>query len=116
MSDVAYLRAWNSYEYYLNLKAGGLGAIGGKSKAIVLDQITAHMLRHTYASILYDAGVDIKSAQRFLSHSDIETTLEIYTHLTKHKEDEAVQSINKHFEERFINKNPKQHDEDDWER
>ncbi len=116
MSDVAYRRAWSSYEYYLNLKAGGRGAIGGKRKVIVLDHITAHMLRHTYASLLYDAGVDIKSAQRFLGHSDIETTLEIYTHLTKHKEYEAVQSINKHFEGRFINKNHKQHDVDDRER
>ncbi len=29
--------------------------------------ITAHMFRHTYASMLYEAGVDIKSAQRFLA-------------------------------------------------
>jgi len=114
MSDMAYFRAWDSYEAYLNIKAGGHGAIGGKRKVVVLDHITAHMLRHTYASLLYDAGVDIKSAQRYLGHSDIETTLEIYTHLTKHKEDEAVQSINKHFEERFISK--KQRNDDDRER
>ncbi len=116
MSDIAYRRAWASYEYYLNKKAGGCGAVGGKGKVIVIDHITAHMLRHTYASLLYDAGVDIKSAQRFLGHSDIETTLEIYTHLTKHKEDEAVHSINKHFEERFISKKQKQRDKDDRER
>jgi integrase len=114
MSDMAYFRAWDSYEAYLNIKAGGHGAVGGKRKVVVLDHITAHMLRHTYASLLYDAGVDIKSAQRYLGHSDIETTLEIYTHLTKHKEDEAVQSINKHFEERFIRK--KQRNDDDRER
>ncbi len=66
--------------------------------------------------ISYDAGVDIKSAQRFLGHSHIETTWEIYTYLTKHKEHEAVQSSNKHFEERFINKNHKRHDVDDRER
>lgn len=116
MSDIAYRRAWGSYEYYLNIKAGGHGAVGGKRKLVVTDHITAHMLRHTYASLLYDAGVDIKSAQRYLGHSDIETTLEIYTHLTKHKEDEAVHAINKHFEGRFINKNMKLHDKDNRDR
>ncbi|MBQ3479550.1 MAG: tyrosine-type recombinase/integrase [Clostridia bacterium] len=33
------------------------------------------MLRHTYATMLFDAGVDVKSAQRFLGHTDIEVTL-----------------------------------------
>ena len=32
--------------------------------------------------MLFDAGVDVKSAQRFLGHEDIEVTLSIYTHLT----------------------------------
>ena len=27
------------------------------------------MLRHTYATMLFDAGVDVKSAQRFLGHT-----------------------------------------------
>jgi site-specific recombinase XerD len=40
--------------------------------------------------MLFDAGVDVKSAQRFLGHEDIEVTLSIYTHLTKYKEDQAI--------------------------
>ncbi len=56
------------------------------------------MFRHTYASMLYEAGVDIKSAQRFLGHADIEMTLAVYTHLTKFKEDEAISSLNEHLE------------------
>ena len=43
--------------------------------------ITQHMLRHTYATLLFKAGVDIKSAQQFLGHKDIHVTLQIYTHL-----------------------------------
>lgn len=103
MTGTAYKRAWDSYENYLNTQAGGISAVGGNTKCVVIDHITAHMLRHTYASLLYEAGVDVKSAQRFLGHSDIETTLEIYTHLTRRKEAEAVKSINSHFEDRFIN-------------
>ncbi len=98
MSDTAYRRAWNSYRHYLNLKAGGKDASRSREKVQAIDNITAHMLRHTYASMLYEAGVDIKSAQRFLGHADIEMTLAVYTHLTKFKEDEAINSLNSHLD------------------
>lgn len=112
MTGTAYSRAWASYESYLNVQAGGSPAVGGQRKNVVIGHITAHMLRHTYASLLYEAGVDVKSAQRFLGHSDIETTLEIYTHLTKKKEHEAVDSINTHFVKHYtenIHKTNNQH-------
>jgi N-acetylmuramic acid 6-phosphate (MurNAc-6-P) etherase len=48
--------------------------------------------------MLYEAGVDIKSAQRFLGHADIEMTLAVYTHLTKFKEEEAIRSLNEHLD------------------
>ena len=41
---------------------------------------TPHIFRHNYASDLYKAGVDLKSAQYLLGHTDIKTTLGIYTH------------------------------------
>lgn len=46
----------------------------------VSDDITPHMFRHTYASDLYKAGIDIKQAQYLLGHTDIATTLNVYTH------------------------------------
>lgn len=42
-----------------------------------LDKITAHMLRHTYASMLYFAGVDVLTAQKLLGHSDVSTTVNV---------------------------------------
>ncbi len=98
MSETAFRRAWNSYRHYLNISAGGRSASRTREKVQAIDNITAHMLRHTYASMLYEAGVDIKSAQRFLGHADIEMTLAVYTHLTKFKEDEAISSLNAHLE------------------
>ncbi|WP_313074782.1 tyrosine-type recombinase/integrase [Lacrimispora sp.] len=44
------------------------------------EDITPHIFRHTYASDLYKAGVDIKQAQYLLGHDDIKTTLDTYTH------------------------------------
>lgn len=96
MSQIAFKRAWESYTHYLNIKAGGRDRSRTKPKLIVIDNLTPHMFRHTYATILYNAGVDIKSAQRFLGHADINVTLKIYTHLSEQKEQEAITALNKH--------------------
>ena len=46
-----------------------------------LQHMRFHDLRHSTASILYDSGMQPKEVQEYLGHSDIETTLNIYTHL-----------------------------------
>ena len=43
--------------------------------------LTGHQLRHLYATICYDAGLDVKDTQQLLGHSKASTTLDIYTHI-----------------------------------
>ena len=100
MSGNAQKNAWNAFMNHLNVCAGGSKGAGPRKPVWVIDKITAHMLRHTYATMLFDAGVDVKSVQRFLGHTDIEVTLSIYTHLTKFKEEQAIQMIDQHLKEK----------------
>ena len=41
--------------------------------------------------------LDVKSAQKFLGHADLQVTLKIYTHLSEGKEQAAVDALNKYF-------------------
>lgn len=105
LTESSYMRQWASFRNYLNVCAGGRNGSGKYLKRItVIDNITAHMLRHTYASMLFDANVDVKSAQKFLGHADIEVTLEIYTHLSEMKEEKSVAALDKHLEEMIESK------------
>jgi len=61
------------------------------------EKFTAHMFRHTYATNLYYAGIDVKSAQYLLGHSTIQVTLDIYTHLDKSKILNASDRLNDFF-------------------
>ena len=42
--------------------------------------VTAHILRHTYITRLFEAGLDIKEIQYLAGHSTVEMTLRVYTH------------------------------------
>ncbi len=98
MTETAWACGWRSYMNHLNIYSGGKLSTRGGKRVQVISEFSAHMLRHTYATMLYDAGVDIKSAQYFLGHADLELTLSIYTHLTPFKVDEAIGSLNKHLD------------------
>nr|WP_071461337.1 site-specific integrase [Bacillus mediterraneensis] len=62
-------------------------------KAGIEKNITPHSFRHTHTSLLIEAGVGIKEIQQCLGHSDINTTMNIYAHMTANMEEKASQQF-----------------------
>ncbi|MCM3128983.1 tyrosine-type recombinase/integrase [Paenibacillus provencensis] len=53
------------------------------------ETLTPHSLRHTHASLLAEAGVDLEVIQKRLGHKNDQITREIYLHVTKKRKQEA---------------------------
>ena len=53
-----------------------------------------HSLRHSYASLLFQSGADIKTVQELLGHADINTTSQIYIHVFPKTRKETVNLLN----------------------
>jgi site-specific recombinase XerD len=57
------------------------GAKGGKDRTVPIPEDTLRLLRHSYATHLLAAGLNIRFIQRALGHGRLETTMR-YLHLT----------------------------------
>ncbi|CDI60425.1 site-specific integrase [Lactobacillus helveticus] len=63
-----------------------------------LRRIKIHGFRHTHASLLFNAGVPMEDVKQRLGHASIQTTMDIYTHVTKDKQDKTALSFAKYME------------------
>ncbi|NPC91179.1 site-specific integrase [Bacillus sp. WMMC1349] len=63
-----------------------------------LHRITIHGFRHSHASILFEAGASIKEVQTRLGHKEIQTTMNIYTHVTKATKERTAEIFKKYME------------------
>ena len=55
--------------------------------------VAIHTLRHSYATHLLEAGVNLRVIQRYMGHAQLETTM-LYLHLTQKGQEDAYQLIN----------------------
>ena len=74
---------WNNFRRACDIAAGAKVC---KRKIVehAFDQaITPHYLRHTYCTNLYRQKVDLRTAQYLMGHKDIQTTANIYSHISR---------------------------------
>lgn len=113
MSGDSWRKLWDSYLKELNFRFGNFdnlivqdpktGKIQQFKKPasiyapvkipMVIPHITAHWLRHTFITMMYKAGVDIMTASKQAGHADINTTLQIYTHLDNEYKNEQMDKL-----------------------
>ncbi len=116
MSESAYKRLWDSYLAELNFKFGNFSNVlvsneqSGKIEQykkpksrftpkkipFVIPRITAHMLRHTFITLMYIAGVDLLTAKEQAGHADVQTTMEIYTHLDSIYKSKQIEKLDEY--------------------
>lgn len=63
------------------------------AKSAKLSRITPHILRHSYASILYSASHDITVVAKQIGHADINTTFKVYAHMLPERDRQAVDDL-----------------------
>jgi integrase len=63
-----------------------------------LGKFGPHALRHTHAVMLLESGVDIKTVSDRLGHTKINMTADVYLHVSRKQEDEAVLKLEKYLD------------------
>lgn len=104
-ADLATLGNTNTHEIIFTRDDGSpmrLAYLNEKFSTVIknhkLHRITIHGLRHTHASLLFEAGASIKEVQERLGHSDIQMTMNIYTHVTDDLKEQTAEKFQRYIE------------------
>lgn len=63
-----------------------------------LPQITVHKLRHTHATLLFEAGASIKEVQDRLGDADVDTVMNIYAHVSNEQRKSTTEKLAKYMD------------------
>lgn len=102
VSDLVFVnserRVWTepSFLSLINRIIDSYNSVAEQEGKKIINNFCPHMARHTYTTLAYSAGADIKAVSEILGHASTSVTLDTYTHLTdekKRQQEEVVKSI-----------------------
>lgn len=85
----AYLNAQNIHYAYKDK----ISLHDPRGVPMLIEPYTYHCLRHTFCTLMYEAGVDVLVAMEQMGHSDVKTTLSIYTHLSNEHKTQDISKL-----------------------
>lgn len=97
MSGAAFSSAWNSYFRKIECRINGVKQkrwYNGDTPWKTIS-VRPHDLRHSYCTMLRDAGVDLKLAMQWMGHADEKMILKVYDHVTSYRVSQAVANVEK---------------------
>lgn len=98
----AWKSLWESYMLELNFRYGKTTEKrerhDPRGQIMTIEPFTLHCLRHTFCTIMYEAGIDVLTAKEQMGHSDVKTTLSIYTHLDKVYKKKNISKLDEYLE------------------
>lgn len=107
MTDDSWKRLYQSYMLDMNIEYGFGGSINKYANNVdvpmVIKTFTPHELRHTFCTTMFEAGIDALTAKEQMGHSDIKTTLAIYTHLSAQHKATQVDKLDAFYENEVSN-------------
>ena len=63
------------------------------SSVIKVPRIRFHDLRHTFATLMLEHGVDVKTVSQMLGHTDAGFTMNTYMHVTEGMQQKATEAM-----------------------
>lgn len=119
MSHSSFKRKWESYITALETQLNGCSerwygrtkihkeilANGGQLPEWQTVSLRSHDFRHSYCSMLYNAGVDLKTAMKWMGHADEKMILRVYAHLSVEKEQASAQAVGEMLNQRLRSQN-----------
>lgn len=107
LSQREYVLRWRQYalavgfrrEYYVDYFGNELTSLSELQKKphkkVADTTLTPHQLRHSFATMCFEAEIAPEDAQKLLGHADIQTTVNIYTDIRDTKSMAAAQKLDK---------------------
>ena len=92
-SRTSYARITKSLYRAMNIEMGAKTYRNKVVEPVLAEDFVPYCLRHTFCTNLAKSGVDVRIAQKLMGHSDIQTTVNIYTHIDDSYAVEAARAL-----------------------